>query len=390
MEHQKNILQLIEKLEGGTATPEELKQLDEWYTLFESQSAPFISDERKERKKAELFARLKNTEPKTPNAGRLTKKVIYTVSGAVAAILLIVVAVNLRTPTKDNTEPLSAKNDVKGGGNEAILTLASGEQVKLNDLPKGNLETNGFTKITKLAEGLLSYQKNTGNSKAEWNTISTPIGGQYQLILSDGTKVWLNAASSIRFPTKFNKVNREVYTTGEAYFEVKNITSKNRRKIPFKVFSGGQAIEVLGTQFNVNAYADQDIMKTTLIEGSVRLSATKNRSGTLLRPGEHAENNLKTNKITVSEADVESDIAWKTGFFRFNQTKLTDLMKQLERWYPIEVVYDNDIPNENFFGKIDRSYTLSEVLKVLQLGKLNFKIENTPNKDGKRKLFILK
>ncbi len=389
MRHQEEILNIIEKIENGTATPDEVRKLDEWYYSFEDSNTTSLSEERKNRNKVELFHRLATIEART---NRKAKSTLLLSAIAIAAILLVSSSIIqfLKTSEIDSVKPLTVHNDIQPGGNNAILTLANGKRIELDQIPEGDLKIGGATKAIKLDEGLITYQKATNDDPLEWNTISTPIGGQYKIILSDGTAVWLNAASSIRFPNKFKGNHREVFISGETYFEVRSLTDNNQKKIPFKVITQNQTIEVLGTEFNLNAYGDNNLIKTTLVEGSVRLTNNQSKKSILLNPGEKAEQNILNQLVAVSATDVESDIAWKAGFFKFHKTKLTALMKQLERWYPIEVVYENHIPNEEFYGRIDRSYTLSEVLKVLQLGDLKFRIEDHKNKNDKRKLYIMK
>lgn len=389
MDVQKNrILFLLDRFEQGIATPSEMEELDAWYDSFEDGTAPELTDAQKQMSKQRLFNQLDQLTPEQPKKRHLH---LVRYASVAAAIVLLIAGITLFKPSskpeiKENQ--LALTPDVAPGGDKAILTLADGRQIVLEDKPNGQVAAEGNMTIIKMNSGMLAYQGSNKNRSTvnQLNTISTPIGGQFQVVLSDGTKVWLNAASSITFPSQFTGNIREVSTTGETYFEV--ATLKNgKEKVPFRVNTGGQKIEVLGTQFNVNAYGDQKQYQTTLVEGSIRIS--QNKEAKLLKPGQKANISLEKDIINVSEADVEKAIAWKNGLFKFDNTDIISLMKQLERWYPIEVVYEGRITNERFFGKIDRNYTLSEVLKVLQLGQVHFKIDDKINANGKRKLIVM-
>jgi ferric-dicitrate binding protein FerR (iron transport regulator) len=206
----------------------------------------------------------------------------------------------------------------------------------------------------------------------------TPKGRMFRLLLPDGSAVWLNAASSIRYPTAFTGQQRRVEVTGEAYFEV-----AHQPQMPFRVsLNGGAAVEVLGTHFNVNAYAEDEQMNITLLEGAVQCS---NGSGkAVLKPGQQARMTTGNSPIRVMDhADIEKVMAWKNGLFNFNDASLEEVMRQLERWYDIEVRYEKGIPRIEFIGKMDRSLTLAEVLAGLEMSKVHFRIE------GERKLVIL-
>lgn len=272
------------------------------------------------------------------------------------------------------------KNDVKPGGNKAILTLADGTKMVLDDASEGTLTRQGNTTIIKLDSGRLAYNVQTV-SKIEltailYNTLSTPIGGQYFVTLPDGTKVWLNASTSLRFPTAFAGNERKVEVDGEAYFEV----TKNAA-MPFIVKAGNEEIKVLGTHFNVMAYAEDKVIKTTLLEGIVKVSLigsskseTTNASITL-KPGQQSQIDLN-NGLTIVEADPEEAIAWKNGYFIFNNENIESIMLKISRWYHVKVTYEIDPAEKIFTGNISRSQNVSEVLKMLELtDAIHFKIE---------------
>jgi transmembrane sensor len=259
-------------------------------------------------------------------------------------------------------------DDVKPGGKKAVLTLADGTTVLLDDSNNGTIAQQGNTVIVK-AGGKLNY-KSSGKNKDEvlYNTISTPVGGKYEVELPDGTLVWLNASSSLRFPTAFTGKERQVEITGEAYFEV----ARNVR-MPFDVSANGAHIQVLGTHFNVMAYSDEDVLETTLLEGSVKFINRGNSA--LLKPGQQSKLSANGQVKVLTNVDVEKVIAWKNDHFDFEGTDFGMVARQLSRWYGVKVVYDRKI-DDLFYAEIPRNMMLSDVLRALELtGKMRFKIE---------------
>jgi len=261
-------------------------------------------------------------------------------------------------------------NDAAPGGNKAILTLANGSKIVLNNVKNGALTQQGNTKVVKLDDGKLAYQydETTAPIAVEYNTVSTPRGGQYQLTLADGSKVWLNAESAITFPTAFTGNERKVTIKGEAYFEVAHDASK-----PFQVTVNGMQVQVLGTHFNINAYDDEGEIKTTLLEGSVKVS--KGPESKLITPGQQAVVSSTEPKIVVQQADVDEAVAWKNGLFHFNNADLQEVMRQLSRWYDVNVMYDGTIPKREFAGEMQRDLNLSQVLELLVKNDVHFKID---------------
>jgi ferric-dicitrate binding protein FerR (iron transport regulator) len=274
------------------------------------------------------------------------------------------------------------KNDIlPPAGSKTILTLAGGQQIILDSVRNGQLASQGNTKIVKLDSGQLAYTAPPGTSPATaqpgavpvtYNTLSTSRGGQYQLNLPDGTKVWLNTASSITYPTAFTGSNRQVTITGEAYFEVAQNPSK-----PFHVKAGTMDVTVLGTSFNINAYTDEPIIKTTLLEGRVKVShpAASGVSGLPpLTPGQQAQYAKNGSLKIVSDADLDEVMAWKNGRFQFSGAGITAIMRQAERWYDMNVVYKGT-SNDRFSGEIPRNANLSQLLNVLAAtNKIKFEI----------------
>lgn len=296
---------------------------------------------------------------------------------AAAVLLILGAAAYIWIATSNNKPTLANGNkpvqtDVAPGGEHAVLTLADGRTITLDTAANGQLASQGGVQVVKLANGQIAYDLRGLHSKeVMWNTLSTPRGGQYQITLPDGTKVWLNASSSITFPTAFVANKREVKITGEIYFEV----TKNKQK-PFVVdVNGTSQVEVLGTSFNVNAYSDEAVMKTTLLEGSVRQSAIGNRQSAMdaeravvLKPGEQAvlAAGIADSRFTIHEANVAQVLAWKNGIFDFTGADLKAVMRQLERWYDIKVQYKGTVSNIIFEGRMYRNVNLSDVLQVLQ------------------------
>ncbi len=294
--------------------------------------------------------------------------------------------------------------DIPPGRDGAILTLSDGRQLVLDSLGNGVVATQNGTQVV-VKNGALAYTPGTGSTAPVYNTLTTPKGRQFQLILPDGTKVWLNAASSLRYPTVFSDDERWVEVTGEAFFEVASVQlpvrTLSRQKMPFIVNilsplsqggPGGVKIEVLGTQFNVNAYSNEAAVKTTLVEGSLKIvkretadgkqSADGKENSIILKPGEQAVV-VAHSPLTIDHSpDVAKAIAWKSGFFNFEDASLEEVMRQLERWYDIEVVYEKNIPDIQFGGKMSNNVSLSGLLKSLQEMGVHFRVEG-------RKLIVL-
>lgn len=259
------------------------------------------------------------------------------------------------------------RNEVMPGTNRAMLTLADGSVIALDSAGNGVLGRQGAVKIIKQANGELAY---VGNSSGEvmFNTMSTPRGGQYHLTLPDGTQVWLNAASSITYPAAFTGKERKVTVKGEAYFEV-----TPNAHMPFRVGAGNTEITVLGTRFNVNAYTEEPAIRATLVDGVVSVAAGKN--STLLRPRMQARVG-KDNVLNVTEnIDTDETIAWKNGFFQFTDADMPTVMRQIEKWYDVNVSYEGAIPEKSFGGGMQRSLPLTKVLGILEENGVKFKIE---------------
>lgn len=295
-----------------------------------------------------------------------------------AAIIILILGSSVYYILKKNTTYQTVqkegihkqlKDDVAPGYKGAILTLSNGQKITLDSVGNGMITAQGNTNIVKQNGRIVYDVQNIPKSQILYNTMTTPKGRQYALVLADGTKVWLNAASSITFPTAFTGNDRSIRITGEAYFEV----AKNAA-LPFKVKVDKMEVKVLGTHFNIKAYDDESAIKTTLLEGSVHI--TKENENVLLKPGQQAIWNHKEGSFKVVEANVGEAVAWKNGLFEFNKAGIESIMRQLSRWYNVEVVYQGDVSDKDFSGVISQNTSLSQVLKMLQLTReVHFKIE---------------
>ncbi len=269
--------------------------------------------------------------------------------------------------------------DIVPGRNGAVLTLADGSQVVLDSLGNGIIATQKGAQVL-LNGGQLSYTPSHEGEGADYNLITTPKGRQFKLVLPDGTKVWLNAASSLRFPTSFAGKSRVVDVSGEAYFDVARNAS-----MPFYVnVNKHTRIEVLGTRFNINAYENEQHINTTLVEGSVRVASGTGGASVMLKPGQQAQSGGQSEGAikVVNNADIEKIIAWKDGLFNFNGVSLREVMRQLERWYDIEVIYEKNVPDITFYGKMTKDVSLNGLLIGLQKSEVHLRIEG-------RKLIVL-
>ena len=293
-----------------------------------------------------------------------------------AAILILLTAgiyyyQNSSEPVIVKTETPRFRNDVAPGNNKAILTLDDGSKIDLDDAKTGILASESNIDIKKTGDGQLEYTAGAQNVKTvKYNILSTPMGGEYQLVLPDGSKVWLNSGSTLRFPTAFIGSERIVELKGEAYFDI----AKNP-KMPFLVrTNNAMDIKVLGTQFNVMAYDDEKNINTTLVEGSVEV--LKGSEKTNLKPGQEAILNRGSGNIKVAQADLEQAIAWKNGYFIFYNENIESIMRKVSRWYNVDIVYQGNLNNKDFVGTISRNKNVSELLKMLELtGAIHFSID---------------
>lgn len=354
----------------SSSSEEELRELikDE-LDLMEEPSAPTAD----EHIKLAQIQQLVRSDMQQKRVNVFYKVPIYRLAAAVALLTFVFGATWFYLQHGDSEKLPTAQSEsesvISPGGNKAVLTLATGQQLLLTDLADGQLAQEAGVMVTKASDGQLVYkvvgEVSDKDNAPSFNTIATPKGGQYQVSLPDGTRIWLNASSSLRYPTTFEAKERLVELTGEAYFEV--ATNKNQ---PFKVISAGQVVEVLGTQFNINAYSDEHLIKTTLLEGSVQVYLGEQSS--LLKPGQQAQAGRSLSRKYV---DVQEAVAWKNGKTQFINADIKTVMRMISRWYDVEIDYEGEISSETFSGSVSRSKSITEVLDLLQLtGDIHFKI----------------
>jgi transmembrane sensor len=350
--------------------------------LFEKLTTTDISDEPQPIISAEDKCEAwKNIAAQTGFKPKTSPVVLIKRWGSYAAAFLIPLAIgvtlsNHTSKGKKKGTPNTAfhQNDLMPGGNKAILTLANGSKIILDNAAKGKIASQASTIISKTGDGELVYTAPDLvaapiHNIIATNTISTPRGGQYEIVLPDGTKVWLNSASSLKYPTVFAGSERNVELSGEAYFEV----AKNAAK-PFFVKTLTQTVEVLGTHFNINSYADEKSVKTTLLEGSVKITGTYNKATVKLSPGQQAVNAAGSIN-TIANADIDEAMAWKNGKFLFKNTDLHAIMRQLSRWYNVDVDYQGTIAERHYDGRISRNVPVSQIFTILKTSGLNFTID---------------
>lgn len=377
---------LLEKYKKGTLTEDEMALLESWY-LDQAKSREQALDTHELEKHLDMvWAALPVNLPQAQGEKGRTKPLLVWIAAAACVVIASSLVINVFY--KKATTPAMVRKvvamDALPGDSRAKLTLTNGKSIMLHEASTGKLAQEGEFAVIKTKQGELVYRFEQHGAAATgnigYNTITTPKAGQYQVKLPDGTRVWLNAASSICFPTVFQAKERVVEIVGEAYFEVVKV-SQNKERVPFKVKTGNQVVEVLGTRFNVNSYSDESTIRTTLLEGSIKLVAKGNDKGVLLKPGQQAEfmkdTQVKSKTIfDIKKVDTRSVVAWKEGYFRFDNVGLPELMRQLSRWYDMEVVYEGRAKEYEFVGQIERNTKLSKVLQILELGDVHFRIEN--------------
>ncbi|WP_069658880.1 FecR family protein [Arcticibacter eurypsychrophilus] len=376
---------LLSKFQAGTCTDEEITIIENWImfshvTEFDLSDKEIAADLAKIRRGLPL--KDKNKEIKLwPEESKKVTKLWPRV--AVAAAVLLVISVGLLFYTNNNNTVHQqklvkvvnkSKDVIVPGSNKAFITLADGSKISLTDASSGKIAKENGVQITKTADGKLIYtllETEYPPKALAYNTITTPRGGQYQIVLPDGTHVWLNAATSLKYPTSFIGKERKVELNGEAYFEV-----TSNKTMPFKVQNRNQEVEVLGTHFNVNSYADENETKTTLLEGSIRVLQNSTQLTRVLIPGQQSV--IKGNaSVLVQDGDLEETMAWKNEKFVFNDQSLVVIMRQISRWYDVDVEYSgNKYVNKAFGGSISRFKSINQVLEILELtGSVRFKVE---------------
>jgi transmembrane sensor len=387
MIYSKQLLTAIENYLNHTATEEERQYVNEWYHSFDDSKLVINTHEKDLKNK--IDRQLRERLAGTTGLRSITKKpariILMTPVRQWAAAVLILFGTGmgfyLYTQKDNSLEQASVfKNDILPGINNAVLTLANGRRINLTNAADGKIAGGPGITITKTKTGELIYTIMNRKHDAlapEYNTLSTAKGEQYHVILQDGSSVWLNAASSIKFPSSFSGLSkREVTLSGEAYFEVAKVmikddaSGKAESHMPFIVHTENQKVTVLGTHFNINSYPDESITKTTLLEGSVMIN-----DHTLLKPNEAASN--WGAGISIAKVDTEDAIDWKNGDFVFKETDFKSAMRKISRWYNAEVVYDSSVPADiELGGWISRKNNLSAVLKWIEsTNNVHFKVE---------------
>lgn len=366
----KQISQLANKYIAGTATAEEIALLHEWYDTVNPGNTetvlvdtPIVSREVGE----QIFASLQQKiEQERGSVHELPRHAIQWWRAAAAILLLVTAAViyySVSSPAKNeqlSKEKIVAREVPAPQSARAVITLDNGDKLYLDSLTDGTIAVEGNTRLVKKADGLV-YEPVAGTKEIQYNVLTVPRGSRVvNLTLSDGSRVWLNAESSLRYPVAFTGAARHVEITGEAYFEV----SKDPKR-PFNVTSQGMTTAVLGTSFNVNTYADEPAMKVTLLEGSVQV-LYKTGEAVMLKPGEQASVSSASSLHVVRGIDTEAVIAWKNDHFMMKDLDMSALARQMARWYNIQIVFESSVPDQKFGGAISRNVNLSTMLKALQ------------------------
>lgn len=362
---------LLEKYSKGECTPEELDFIESWYLQYNRDSES-LSQAELENEVAMMTESLAPQVHLSSNERSILHRLRLPLG--IAASILVVLSVGYLFLPERQKEQGIAKHigaSISPGRQAASLTLASGKKMFLSDQRTGEVAREAGVTITKSSEGELIYEiKGVKGKLSGFNTLATSNGETYRVKLPDGSIVWLNAASSIKYPVSFEKSGpRVVNLTGEAYFEI----AKDRSH-PFIVKSRSQQVEVLGTHFNINAYDDETVVRTTLLEGSVRLKAVNGSLSKILKPGQQAE--LMDADIKILQADTRTVIAWKDGYFRFRNESLQSVMRKISRWYNVEVVFENGLPEDTYSGAVTRHCNIQQVLEIMEgLNNIHFTIQ---------------
>ena len=382
---QEEVTNLVEKYLHNTASAEEIEKLFQWYRTEMNTDSEWNFDDLEDEENLKSFIFSKIDVPDLAERQIPIHRIYYSLAAAATVLVFLVSGLyfylkNDQIPAATDPVKVAVKQEVKDiqpGGYKAILTLSDGKKIVLDDSKNGVVINQGGIKINKNSKGIIEYTLSesandqpltTGRDvETVYNTIQTPVGGKFQLNLADGSKVWLNSASSLRFPVFFSGDLREVELKGEAYFEVSKHDDKK-----FSVRSGNQTVEVLGTHFNINAYSDEPSITTTLIEGAVRVIELNTKKSQILKPGEQSK---VSRDIRIQRTDTQAEVAWKDGYFYFENASIETVMRQLGRWYGITARYETALPEHHFEGAIATNLTLLEVLEILQKSNIHFRLE---------------
>ncbi|WP_316814512.1 FecR family protein [Pedobacter nyackensis] len=367
--------QLLNKYMDETCTPEEKLMLDVWLHQ-EASSAGQIIDEQELKRIGERIG--ENVKKRIHTKIVSPIRPINWYKYAAAAVILIIFSVSLFSILNRSNHPkqlalLKKHQDIAPGGNKAILTLSNGKKVVLDETANGQIADEEGVVVKKLADGRIIYvedgQISNNATEPVYNTVATPRAGQYRVDLPDGTRVWLNSESSLKYPTVFTAATREVELIGEGYFEV----HKDRSK-PFIVKSNELSIKVLGTHFNISSYKSDQVSMVSLLEGAVDVSLRGNSR--ILVPGQQAYHQKNSSNLFVRPVNTASVASWKDGMFVFEDESLQQIMNKIARWYDIKLIYESLDPKLTFTGAVPRNSQISAVLKQLEAtGNVKFKID---------------
>lgn len=378
--------ELLERYHAGNATEKDKAFLESWYLQHNVSEQVAITDQHRT---GDVDLAWSEIEKRT--AAPRKRWLLPGIATAAAILIVFSFGIWFYSYNAPKPETQYVHNElntiISPGGNKAFLTLSDGRKISLTDAPDGEIAKQAGIKIRKSGDGQIIYEvSGIGNVSADgnkFNTIETPRGGQYQVNLPDGSRVWLNAASSLKYPTSFTGSERKVELEGEAYFEI-----AHNKSMPFRVVSNKQVVEVLGTHFNVNAYADENAL-TTLLEGSVKIETAGDVSQ-FIKPGQQTE--LTSNgDLKVSAVNAGLSVAWKNGKFIFRNEPVESAMRKIARWYDVEISYPDGVPQRTVWANVSRFKNVSDILELIELSKVaHFKIVPGDASGNGRRIIVMK
>jgi len=370
---------LIQKYQNDELAGAEKKLMDQWFDSLESEQSHRWTEGEVEDLKRRIMAVVEKERSASIRPIWFKKWLPYA-----AAILLFVAFGSVyyvyfhqdtvQVPMLSDTHmPLSQEDDVAPGRNRAILTLTDGTTVALSESQEAIVVAGGEIKYEN-GRPLFDKDSRSSEAKISFAELSIPRGGQYQITLPDGSKVWLNSASILKYPLQFGDQERVVELEGEAYFEIAAKQTPSGKRVPFRIITAHQSVDVLGTRFNISAYADEADTRTTLVSGQVRVAKSGTDQTAILKPGEEAVVRSSSD-IYTRPANIDAAIAWKSGIFHFDETPFPQMLKQIARWYDIDVVYEGVQPKDVFSGKMSRNVNLQVLVKFLRDSGIRLQIE---------------
>lgn len=365
------VIKLIEKYQQGVSSAEEKLIIERWLDNLEHSGSFDLAEEDKFRKKLlmeqDLLRKIRHPQVTVKNTKKLPFRIITVAASLLLLLSIGIFAVKYYNSILGNQKPLrSVKKTISTEVNKATLVLADGQSISLQSYKNGHIATGNNLSIQKISAGKLVYHQHTG--AVENNTLITPKGGTYEVVLPDGSSVFLNSSSRLIYPTAFTGDTRTVKLIGQAYFEVASNPAK-----PFKVIANGVNIQVYGTGFDVNAYADEPVVKATLVHGSVKV--LNNKTSMMISPGQQATLNQNDNEIKITQPNLDEVLAWKKWEFRFEGADIVSILKEASRWYDFKIIYSGKISDHRFNGLLSKKASLSELLEILERTKyVHFKI----------------